>query len=68
MTCGLVLVLPLTSTTPAYFYSTCSEIALTMTNHDTLGRLAETKKEARRFLFDVTKSFGPVLLERMTNP
>jgi|TARA_B100000287_G_scaffold219190_1_gene206735 hypothetical protein len=28
--------------------------------HDNLGHLAETKKEARRFLFDVTKSFGPV--------
>ena len=45
MTWGLVLVLPLTFPRPHYFItSACCQITLTMTNLDTRGRLAGTKK------------------------
>ena len=61
MTWGLVLVLPLTFPRPQIFlYSACYRILLTMAYRGLLARLGSTKKEARRFLFDRTKSFGPV--------
>ena len=54
------LVSSLTTNLSAPPYSTCYKNVLTITKKAGVVSLAETKKEARRFLFDVTKSFGPV--------